>query len=295
MRSWDLPTEALILGCGFTGLRVAQGLLAKGWRVTATTRHPKLLAGLAMAGARVLRVDTQEAVEAAGVLAEVGEGIAALHSIPPGAAPDEGMLRVLDALKGRAARMVHLSTTGVYGGIRDVDERTAPAPRTDREKRRLRWEEAAAAGPWSTMILRPAAIYGPGRGVHEAMRRGKFRLRGTGENWVSRIHVEDLAALTEAALGSDVAGAWPVADDEPCESREIAAYCAQLFGIPMAGSAAEEELSETRQADRRVDGRAIRRVLGVELRYPSFRVGIPAALRPDGILLGSPRRDEAAG
>jgi hypothetical protein len=46
----------------------------------------------------------------------------------------------------------------------------------------------------------------------------------------------------------------------------------------MPPSVTAADLSETRRSDRRVDGSAIFRLLGVELHYPSFRQGIPAAL-----------------
>jgi nucleoside-diphosphate-sugar epimerase len=89
---------------------------------------------------------------------------------------------------------------------------------------------------------------------------------------VSRIHVEDLATHVEAALLSDVTGAWPVADEEPCTSREIAEYCARLLNRPLPPP------RETRiHSNRRVDGSAIRRALGITLQYPSYRVGIPAS------------------
>jgi nucleoside-diphosphate-sugar epimerase len=131
---------------------------------------------------------------------------------------------------------------------------------------------------WSWLILRPAAIYGPDRGVHVAMREGTHRLWGSGENRVSRIHVDDLAAHAEAGLLSELSGAWPVADDEPCRAREIAQFCADLLGVPMPPPS-ELKGEDTRRADRRVDGRAVRLRLGVELQYPSYRVGIPAALK----------------
>ena len=51
-------------------------------------------------------------------------------------------------------------------------------------------EQAIAAGPWSTLILRPAAIYGPGRGVQVSLPLGEYH---PGENFVSRIHADDLA------------------------------------------------------------------------------------------------------
>ncbi len=110
-----------------------------------------------------------------------------------------------------------------------------------------------------------------------ALPRGDYRLVGDGSNFVSRIHVDDLAAITAAALVSDVTGSFPAADDHPSTSREIAAFCSELTGAPIE-SASKAEVSETRRSDRRVDGRAIRRLLGVELRYPSYREGIPASL-----------------
>jgi nucleoside-diphosphate-sugar epimerase len=180
---------------------------------------------------------------------------------------------VLDSLAGRAARMVYLSTTGVYGTVRDVDENTPIG-----EHARVEAERAVTAGPWPALILRPAAIYGPGRGIQVSMARGEFRLVGDGSNFVSRIHVDDLAAHCEAALLSDVTGAYPVADEEPCRSCEIAGFCATLLGLPMPVSVAAEDVHDTRRADRRVDGGAIRKLLGITLQYPSYRVGIPASL-----------------
>jgi nucleoside-diphosphate-sugar epimerase len=185
---------------------------------------------------------------------------------------------ILAALTPAPARVVYLSTTGVYGRTRQVDENTPMDPVTPREILRAAAENAVSGGPWSSLILRPAAIYGPGRGIHVSMAAGQFRFAGDGSNFVSRIHVDDLAHLSEAALLSDLPDAWPVADDHPCTSREIAEFCSQLLGVPLPSSAGTDALHPTRTADRLVDGRAVRRLLGVELRYPSYRVGIPASL-----------------
>lgn len=174
--------------------------------------------------------------------------------------------------------MLYLSTTGIYGAQRDVDENTSPAPLTEREKLRIEAEAAVRCGPWTSLVLRPAAIYGPSRGVHVAMREGRFQLVGDGGNFVSRIHVDDLAAHVEAALLSDLTGAWPVADELPSTSREIAEFCSRLLDLPMPESLPREAAHETRRADRRVDGRAIRARLGIGLRYPTYREGIPASL-----------------
>jgi nucleoside-diphosphate-sugar epimerase len=268
----------VILGCGYTGVRAARFLLKRGLPVVATTRDP---ARLQLPGARLVRLDLEDPRTIGDVRRAIAAGSHILHSVPllrTAAGFADPTPRILEFLPKSTERVVYLSTTGVYGATLDVDENTPASPRTPREILRVEAENHVLAGPWSSMVLRPAAIYGPGRGIHISMRRGEFRLLGDGGNFVSRIHVDDLAALAEAALLSDLSGRWPVADLEPVRSREIAAYCAELLGVPMPQPAAAEELSETRRANRRVDGRAVCRRLGLSLRYPTFREGLAQAL-----------------
>lgn len=274
----------LILGCGYTGRRVAQRLARRGVPVTATTRHPKRLHNLAALGVRIERMDVLEPETLHQVLDRAPEGGRVLHSIPVvegPAGPFDPTPQLLERLRSHPTRVVYLSTTGVYGACHEVDETTPAAPTSRSDRLRVAAEQVVAAGPWSWLILRPAAIYGPGRGVHESLRRGRFRLVDDGSNYVSRIHVEDLAALAEAALLSGLTGFYPVADEEPCTSREMAEFCAQLIGAALPPPISKVSAHRTRRANRRVDGRTIFRLLGVQLRYPSYREGVPAALAKD--------------
>ncbi len=239
----------VILGCGFTGSRVARRLAERGVECVGTHR-------------------SHFDVTKPPLRLEVPDRALVLHSIP---LVGEGMrpTPVLMPLLERASRVVYLSTTGVYGATQFVDETTPVAPRTPRELLRVEEERDLASGPWKTLVLRPAAIYGPGRGVHASLREGRLKLRGDGSNYISRIHVEDLAAIAEAALFSDLTGAYPVADEEPCQAREIAEYCARRMGLAVPNPDGSEP-----RANRRVDGRAILRELGLSLRYPSYRIGL---------------------
>jgi len=273
--------DVVILGCGYTGRRVAARLLRRGVPVLATTRNPQKLDEVAALGGTVLRLDVLEADS----LWRLGEAVAlpirVLHSIPVvegPAGPFDPTPKLLHALAGRIRRLVYLSTTGVYGASTHVDETTPAAPLGERERLRVAAEQAVLGGEWSALVLRPAAIYGPGRGVHESMRQGRYRLTGDGSNFVSRIHVEDLAAIAEAALDAELTGVYPVADEEPCTARRMAEFCAGLLGLPVPESVQPDGLPRTRQVDRRVDGGAILRLLGVRLRYPSYREGVPASL-----------------
>ena len=102
--------EILILGCGFTGQRVARRFLAQGAAVTVTTRDPRKLEDV---GAKVIRLED--------VAAHVRPGVMVLHSLPP-----EVSNAALDLLGNAPSRVVYLSSTAVYGAAAVVDENTPP-------------------------------------------------------------------------------------------------------------------------------------------------------------------------
>ncbi len=264
-------TQYIVLGAGYTGGRVAEALAARGSRVVSFREH---------ATGSASRFDVLDPSTHAALKSSVEPGARVLYSLPVLRTPDgyRATAPIVAPRLANAARVVYLSTTGVYGGTHLVDETTLPAPRHFREELRVEEERTLSAGPWSTLVLRPAAIYGPGRGVHESMRAGKYRLPGDGSNFISRIHVDDLAAHCVAALDATLTGAFPVADEEPCPAREIAEFCSRLLGVPMPEFTEILPGDDTRRADRRVDGRAIREALGIALRYSNYRQGLEASL-----------------
>ena len=244
--------------------------------MVATARNPASLNGLGVTKVR-FDVLSQDDLHELGLW--ITPDTRVLYSLPSIGEIDL-TLTVLQAL-GTVARIVYLSTTGVYGRQRDIDETSRTLAETSRERLRVEAEQAIAGFVQNALILRPAAIYGPHRGVHSAIRAGTYRLTADGANFVSRIHVDDLATHCVAGLLSDVTGSWPVGDEHPCTSREIAEFCSGLLQTSLPAEVAPEALSETRRADRRVDGSGIRRQLRVELRYPSYRVGIPACIEEE--------------
>ena len=277
--------RTLLLGCGYTGQRVARILLARGEEVIATTRRPEQLEELRRLGADVRRLELDEPATLEALAASLPGDLRVLHALP--VLRDEDVLRehtaeVLAALGDRIARLVYLSSTGVYGTTRAVEAGTPAAPQTERQHLRVRAEEHVRAHPASSIVLRPAAIYGPERGVHAAMRSDRYKLVGSGDNVTSRIHVDDLAALAVAALASDLEGAWPVADDKPAQASEVAAFCAIRLDRGMPPTVNAARVHETQRVTRLVDGSEIRRRLGVDLVYRSYREGIPAALDAEG-------------
>src|SRR5690349_17538965 len=194
-----MPDTVLVFGCGYTGKRLARRMAARGLHVIATSRHPAELPDDPLTN-RVFFEASAPVLE----LGFVPTGARVLYSIPTIEGDEDASRRVLLALQAfEPRRVVYVSTTGVYGHQAVVDEKSQPAPRSVQDEARISAENAALASAESAIVLRPAAIYGPGRGIHVSMKEGRFRMGGAGSNYVSRIHVEDLATHCEAALFSD--------------------------------------------------------------------------------------------
>jgi uncharacterized protein YbjT (DUF2867 family) len=255
-----MPEPVVILGLGFTTQRLARRLRARGISVYAAVRQPERFTELESIGVRLCRM----------IPDDIPPGAILIHSIPPLTEPDNSAIHTLiTAISPR--RILYISSTGVYGSQTEVDESTPASPNDEKGRARLAEEEwiANPAAHRSSLILRSAAIYGPGRGVHIRLREGKLP-RGAG-GVVSRIHVDDLVSILEAGIDSGLEGAWPVADECPAASEEVISWCANRMGIPLPQAV----------SGRRVDGRKIRDLLGVALEYPSYHTGIPASLQEE--------------
>jgi nucleoside-diphosphate-sugar epimerase len=298
----------LIVGCGYTGIQLARTLVARpelAADITITRRDREIARALGAAlGVRGERADLAGLVPAhPGVAgpAEPGRSYPSpradqepLH-VPPGAivvclAPPggdpAGEIRALLAAVRAAARIVYVSSTGVYGPGHGawVDEAWPIAPITESGRARAAAEAALAesAVPW--IALRAAGIYGPGRGLAERIRAGTYRVIGDGTSHVGRIHVVDLVAAIIAAGTTAVTGPVNVADDDPAPVGEVADAIAARLGLSppsrVPAAAVSPEIAGMLTADRRIANRRLRDELGIVLRYPSWRDGLEAELAP---------------
>jgi hypothetical protein len=128
---------------------------------------------------------------------------AILSSVPPTDEMDPVLTRYSDALGG-AAWLGYLSSTGVYGdcGGAWVDE-TAPVAGMGGTGRRT--ARALADAAWLDLgarVLRLPGIYGPGRSAFDRLRSGRAHRVDMPNQIFSRIHVEDIASATLAALAA---------------------------------------------------------------------------------------------
>jgi nucleoside-diphosphate-sugar epimerase len=281
-----------IVGCGYTGSRLAERWLNLKHMVRGFGARPESLRQIAATGAeaRLLNLDLPLA-------APIDfDGQLVYYTVPPAPAGDrdQRLERLLEHVAGTPRRFVYLSTTGVYGDRTgaSVDEETLPDPKSARAVRRLAAENCVRA--WadshaiSWCILRVPGIYGPGRLPLDRLRRGEAAINLEEAGPSNRIHVEDLAtACVTAGFASSADGRiYNVTDGSDDSLTAYLQRVARLGGLPppplISRAEAQAIFSDSSWSflgeSRRVDNRRMLHELGVALAYDDLDAGIRASL-----------------
>jgi nucleoside-diphosphate-sugar epimerase len=199
------------------------------------------------------------------------QGARVVVSFPPDGHSDRAFA---DLITG-AASIAYLSSTAVYPATAsEVNEATATAP--DSERARLRLEAESVWVATGASVVRLPAFYGPDSGLHMSLARGTFRMPGSGENIVSRVHVDDAARFTCAALSAPARSVLLAGDAHPAPVVEVVAFVCALFGLPLPASVEGAAVPLSLRASRRVDNRLTQARYGIRLAYPSYREGYRA-------------------
>lgn len=279
-----------MIGAGYVGSRVLDHFALD--EAVAYGRSPKAVAG------RVFRhLDLEQ--DAPLLTEPMPDRV--LYTVPPSASSngDPRLARFLAALNAAPARIVYLSTSGVYGdcGGELVSESRYPAPRAPRAMRRFAAEqllqEWCSKSASTCIILRVPAIYGPGRLGVDRIIAGEPLIIESEANPGNRIHIDDLSAAAIAALGCSIPGGiYNVCDGDFRSSTWFALSVARLAGLAappiISWAEAVATLSSSRlsflQESRKLDTRKMHEVLGVRARYSNTEEGIRASLSEDGLL-----------
>ncbi|MET0341684.1 MAG: NAD-dependent epimerase/dehydratase family protein [Polyangiales bacterium] len=264
-----MSADLLVLGCGFTGSTVARRALAEGQHVIGTVRsHARAVSLLDDGTLAGLDVRVSPWLEPS-LASEADATTHVVIAFPPDGETDA---RLAPAF-AHAAAVTYVSSTGVYGErTGHLDDTTKlPDPPSPRARRILDAEQAWRAV--GATVLRCPGIYGPERGLHRRILRGEHKIPGDGSRTLSRIHVEDLASFILAARQTR-GKTFVVGDLAPAPHIEVVRWVCERHGVPLPPSQPWEEVHETLRADRAVDSARAREVLGVTLRYPSYREGM---------------------
>lgn len=182
--------------------------------------------------------------------------------------------------------LVYISTTGVYPS-RDGNWKETDDPVADSDKGRLRLTtEKTLADYFSLRVIRPGAIYGPGRNIAERVLAGKPV--PSGDQPVHRIHVHDLArivylAVTKTGFPSII----NAVDHDAAPTRQAAEWLLAQSHLRFPADIKLNFTSDlpTRKKTIPAKNRFISNQLLMDkyhfrFVYPSFREGLLHSLRP---------------
>lgn len=193
----------------------------------------------------------------------------------------EGVPLLLEAC--RRAGVARLLQQGIAmvgaAGETLADEEAVAAPTGDDAAARaigaaLDMEGAVRASGLDWIILRGGLFYGPGTGFDEdwfaRAAAGKLRMPGEGMDFVTLVHISDMAAATVAALKL-----WPsgetliVADDLPVRWRDLFGYIAAMAGAEPPQPGGRAGFPSFRMSNRRA-----REVLRWSPHFADYRAGL---------------------
>jgi nucleoside-diphosphate-sugar epimerase len=279
-----------VFGLGYSASVFARLAKAGGTSVAGTVRSEEKAAKLRAEGLDATIFDG--AAPGAHVGERLGSATHLLVSVAPGASDPVLAHHRADILAAPRLRWIgYLSTVGVYGnyGGAWVSERTTPHPMRGRSTERLTaekaWSSLAAERRLDLGIFRIAGIYGPGRNALFHLAEGTARRIVKPGQVFNRIHVDDIAAVLQAAIGKPTTRIYNLADDEPAPPQDVVKFAAELMGVPSPPEIPfeEAELSDMARSfyaeNKRVSNRRIKEELGVKLRYPTYRDGLTAMWR----------------
>jgi nucleoside-diphosphate-sugar epimerase len=246
-------TIAILGANGVYGRWLTPRLVQDGYAVRALVRRPQA-AGVAVAcGAEVRTADIFDEASMIAALEGCDVGINLATSLPGpsgrGSYEENDRLRrdgapiwISACRKAGVKRAIQQSIAMLSASGNDAwsDEDTTFSGGGDGVSGRaysaaISMEDAVRDSVLDWVILRGALFYGPGTGFDDdwfaRAREGKLRLPGDGSDYVSLVHVSDMATATAAAVKH-----WPsrqtliVADDEPSTWRDVFGFIAQSVG-----------------------------------------------------------------
>jgi nucleoside-diphosphate-sugar epimerase len=290
--------QIAIVGCGYTGLRLAREATRAGYGVVGTSRSEASLEELEAMGAEGLDWDVLD--DDVSALREVlGPQTAVVYSIPTlyrdyvagqgeqarHVAPVE---RVLDAAVDQGAgRFIYLSSTSVYGDHDGawVDEETETSPTSPYGKMRRDIEEhvLGRSEAIDVNVARLVGIYGPGRTMLNYMKSGRYKLVDGGRKPSNRIHVDDIVQSVVAMVerAPDGGRLYNVSDGHPRRVAEVVDWLVEHCDIDRPEEISLEEYRRQRGENAaarwentyRVSNDRLTDELDVELRYPDVLDG----------------------
>jgi 2-alkyl-3-oxoalkanoate reductase len=241
-------------GTGFTGTALVQRLLEDGHSVVALDYKAGLQSdALRSRGADVVIGSVTDREAVAGSMKDVElvfHLAAAFRELNvPNSFYDEvnvgGTRVVLDAARKEGVRkFVYCSTCGVHGNVEHPpaaeNAPIRPADYYQRTKYEAEPLVKGEAGEMETVILRPAAIYGPGDPerffmIFKRVSRGTFPMFGNGQTLYHPLYIDNLVDAFILCMPAGVGNGreYLIADDRYYPIEEIVRAVARALDVPI--------------------------------------------------------------
>lgn len=301
-----MSDQILIVGCGDTGQRLARLYVAQHRPVAGVVRSETTHQALRNAGIESFLIDLDAPLTSPRLPSRNAQ---VFYMVPPSDQGDSDprLQRMLATLEqtGLPARILYISTTGVYGDCegRWIDETAPLAPATARARRRVASENLVRE--WCSLhgvawiILRVPAIYGPGRLPLERLRSGQPALQPDASGYTNRIHIDDLVRICYRAM-TDVLGSsiYNVSDGNPSTFTDYLMLLAELSGLPKPPLVSAQDAASRIDAgmlsflgeSKRIRNDKLLHDLKLTLHHPDARSGILASLAS---MSGNSQREES--
>lgn len=240
-------------GTGFTGKALVQRLLRKGYDVIALDYQEGLKTSeLNEAGAKVVIGSVTDR----GVVKEAMSGVEIVYHLAAAfreinvsdkyyADVNVNGTRIVleEAYAQNVKKFIYMSTCGVHGNIENPPQgEDAPIQPADYYQQ-TKYEAEPIVQEYfekgmNTVILRPAAIYGPGdperfQMIFKRVSKGMFPMFGDGRTYYHPLYIDNLidACMLAMEEGKGVGEAYLIADEEYLEIKEIVKKTAEALGV----------------------------------------------------------------
>jgi len=233
-----------IVGCGFIGKKVGVRLSERKLAVTCFVRSEQSLAECKNYDLDVVKCDLDEKnIGLADNVLRQFEGSCIAYFAPP---PKTGLqdtrmqyfVALLNNLKITPAKIVLISTTGVYGDCQGdwIDESRGVNPQADRAHRRLSAETQVQnycdEKNIDCVVFRVPGIYSDEKLPVKRISSGEPVVRAEDSGYTNRIHADDLAAFCVEALSEKVeSGVYNCCDGNPSTMNDYFMKVADALNI----------------------------------------------------------------
>jgi nucleoside-diphosphate-sugar epimerase len=296
----------IIGGTGFIGSGIARAMKGHGYevqvlcRTDANANRLRQEGFVPVMGDMVVAGEWQSKVEDSDVIvyaAQIrpGKRISSAWLRNTRQARNSALNNVIETILGRENKCkAFIYTSGIvaHGSHGDswVDE-SSPATEHAMGEYHLEGEKImrqAAIKGLPAMTIRPGMVYGPNGTFGEFFlaeaKKGVYRFPGTGENYLSWVHIDDLGnAYVKAAENPAIGEVVSVVDDVPMKLKDFSVALLKPFGggksvsVPswVVSLFAGKPLSQMLTSSYRVRNDKAKRLFDWKPLYPQFSDGIP--------------------